>query len=492
MNPEKIIKTNQEQAVGAWVNYLNQVRLERLLETLTQQNKNWNDAMETASKALAAINEDIIGRNRGGDCGMHGFIAEIAECGIGNARQQIEGELPTHVWINDNGPVDIMRGVQAIQQKFVQSGGHLSLQAIAEHLRTYPDYIQNGGIYQIPKDQYDRIQYYLSIPESVANKMPTSTGEFSLRQWREVHEFLGTGKVPPQQMEPSILEYGKVQAGTVQTTFNQETERLAERNQVKRDLAYQESKPTLSEGVKITAVSATIEGGTVFCMSIIRKRKSGKKLKEFDKDDWKEIVRDTGTGTAKGAMRGASIYLLTNYTATPAAVASAVTTASFGIAEQVHLFREEKIGDVEFIENSESLCLDAAVSAISSFAGQALIPIPILGAVIGNTVGTIIYQIGRDIFSPKEQKIINGYLSDLDELNKQLAVEYQESIAQLNTTFINYMDLLAFAFSPDVEQALKGSAELARQMGVPTEEILDSRESIVDYFVNEGKPFIRK
>lgn len=145
MDGKAILKTNQEQAVASWINYLNQIRLDRLMEALNQQDKNWSDAMITIEIALSKIKEDIVTRNRGGEKGMHGFIVEIAECGIGNARQQIEGEAATHVWVNDNGPVDIMRGAQAIQQKFVQSGGHLSLQAVRMHLKAYPDFIKDGG-----------------------------------------------------------------------------------------------------------------------------------------------------------------------------------------------------------------------------------------------------------------------------------------------------------------------------------------------------------
>lgn len=102
MNAEKIVKSSQEQAVGAWINYLNQVRLDRLVEALSKQNINFADAMETIETALVTIKEDIIIRNRGGDKGMHGFIAEIAECGIGNARQQILGKSAGYIWINDN------------------------------------------------------------------------------------------------------------------------------------------------------------------------------------------------------------------------------------------------------------------------------------------------------------------------------------------------------------------------------------------------------
>ena len=84
------------------------------------QNINFADAMETIETAFVTIKEDIIIRNRGGDKGMHGFIAEIAECGIGNARQQILGKSAGYIWINDNGPNDLTRGAEAIQQKFVR------------------------------------------------------------------------------------------------------------------------------------------------------------------------------------------------------------------------------------------------------------------------------------------------------------------------------------------------------------------------------------
>ena len=72
------------------------------------------------------------------------------------------------------------------------------------------------------------------------------------------------------------------------------------------------------------------------------------------------------------------------------------------------MFRNGSINEVQFIENSEMLCLDASVSALSSFAGQVLIPIPVIGAVIGNAVGTMIYQIGKNSLSARENKLIEN------------------------------------------------------------------------------------
>lgn len=69
------------------------------------------------------------------------------------------------------------------------------------------------------KPNYDKIMAYLAMPESTANKLPTSTGEFSLRQWREVHNFFATNNIEANRLEPSILEYSEVQRNTIFETF---------------------------------------------------------------------------------------------------------------------------------------------------------------------------------------------------------------------------------------------------------------------------------
>ena len=184
MNYNRLGKSNQEQAVASWINYLNQERLDRLMEALRIQNQNWDQAVNTLNSTLSTINKVIIERNRGGLKGMHGFIAEVAECGVGNARELVQGGMPVYEWINDNGPADFLRNGVQIQQKFVSAGNHLSLQAITQHFEKYPDFLSQGGKYQIPEDHYEQIKRLLSISKQQANKMPTSTGEFSLKQWR--------------------------------------------------------------------------------------------------------------------------------------------------------------------------------------------------------------------------------------------------------------------------------------------------------------------
>lgn len=55
--------------------------------------------------------------------------------------------------------------------------------------------------------------------------------------------------------------------------------------------------------------------------------------------------------------------------------------------------------------------METAVSALSSTIGQIVIPVPALGAIIVNTVGSILYRIVNDSMSEKEQKLIELYLA---------------------------------------------------------------------------------
>ena len=85
---------------------------------------------------------------------------------------------------------------------------------------------------------------------------------------------------------------------------------LKERKDERTNTAIIENAPSMKEGFKATIGSAAVEGGMAFCLGIIRKIKSGKKLVEFGYDDWMEITSDTGEGALKGTVRGSSIYIL--------------------------------------------------------------------------------------------------------------------------------------------------------------------------------------
>lgn len=53
-------------AVASWIKYLNQIRIERLLETLQKEETNLNEAMLTIRKTLEIISKDIVNNGKGG------------------------------------------------------------------------------------------------------------------------------------------------------------------------------------------------------------------------------------------------------------------------------------------------------------------------------------------------------------------------------------------------------------------------------------------
>jgi hypothetical protein len=479
------VRRNQEQAVAAWVNHLNQVRLDGLLDALRRQDGNLRDALARVDSAIRTIDLEVVGRNRGGTRGMHGFIAEAAESGIGDARSQILGEGSVYQWVNDNGPVDLMRGGVEIQQKFVAAGGRFGLGAVAEHMERYPDFVSRGGRYQIPRDHFETIQALHGMSREEAGRLLARGGDGpSFRDWKNVQTFFATRSVDIDSLEPSHLRYDEVQRGAYGATLEGEKESLRATDQGRRDDAHRASRPGVSEGARATLVAAGVEGATSFVLAVVRKRRAGTRLPDFTDEDWAEIAGDSGRGVLRGGIRGLSIYSLTNFTATSAAVASAMVTAAFGIAEQAHRLRKGEIAEVEFIENAELVCLEAAVGALSSFVGQALIPVPVLGAVIGNTVGMIMFSAASSSLSRHEAALIEGYLRDQRDLDEHLAAEHQELIDELDVSMAACLQVLERAFSPDVAEALLGSVDLARTVGVATERILDSEEKARSYFLD--------
>lgn len=102
---------------------------------------------------------------------------------------------------------------------------------------------------------------------------------------------------------------------------------------------------------------------------------------------------------------------------------------------------------------------------------------------IGNTVGTTLYKVAKDGLSDREQKIIKLYLDDIEALRSTLDKEYQDLVAKIQREYELFMQILEKFYSVDYMKALEGSCEMAKLCGVPSEEILDLKEKIADFFL---------
>lgn len=485
MDAAEIVKSTQAQAVAAWVDYLNQQRLTELIRQLGEQDINLSHSLEILAATKNVIG-DIVTSNRGGGKGMHGFIAEAAECGIGNARNIVQGARPEYIWVNDNGPVDLIRNGISIQQKFVQAQGHFSLNAVAEHLNTYPQFLQNGGKYQIPKDFYDKLMTLMSMSEDEAKRLVASGSSernpFTYSNWKWVHEFFETNGLTTNDIEPSLLDYSDVQRNAINQTIERETQSIKETDQELRNEAFQANRATFREGVQVAAVGAVMEGGMNFCLTVTQKLKEGKHLHDFTAEDWQEAGIEIANGGLVGAVRGGSIYAMTNFSATPAPVANALVTAALGISSLANQLRKGAISEEDFLIESETVCLDVSVSAIASILGQIAIPVPVLGTIVGNIVGMFMYGLSKELLDKREQRLIEGYSAQMAELNARLSKEHMELLARLLEEFERFTSALELAFDPDINVAFAGSIELALHVGVPSEDVLKSKAEIDNFF----------
>lgn len=479
MNVAATAKSTQEQAVASWIDYLKQLRLEELWDKLTTQDTNLANALEELRKLkdFVADPKHILGSLKS----KHGEIAEHTQVNFSNARSLVEGLKARYSFegVCRTAPEDYLRDGKPVQSKFYSSP-FSTLFGIKIHFNDYPWFIENSdGTYQIPRDQYKRIMDLLKLSPEEALKLGDE--EFSL--WESVTGFFKKYGINPAKIESSVVSYDDVQLGRIDNTIVNEEKSIKDTDQARRDEAYQQSRPTPRQGAQAAVISAAIEGGMSFCLGVAKKLRSGKKLNEFTAQDWKDVGLDAAIGSGKGAVRGAGVYVLTNFTATPAAVASALVTAVFGVTAQASLLRQGKITAEDFLVNSQVVCLDVTVSAVSSLMGQVLIPIPVLGAIIGNAVGMFMYGIAKDNLLHKEQKLICDFNSHIQRLNKQSDAQYIAIVEQLKHEFAKFESVIELAFDEDVNDAFVGSAALARHLGCSEGEILRNKAAIGAFFL---------
>ena len=124
------------------------------------------------------------------------------------------------------------------------------------------------------------------------------------------------------------------------------------------------------------------------------------------------------------------------------------------------------------------------MSALSSFVGQTIFPVPILGALVGNAVGTTVYELGKDFYSKREAELLTHYAQELKALDTELEGEYAACISGFRENMSEYISLLKKAFSPNSAMAFSGSVELAASLNVSDSEILHTREEVDDFFLN--------
>ena len=179
--------------------------------------------------------------------------------------------------------------------------------------------------------------------------------------------------------------------------------------------------------------------------------------------------------------------MLTNFTDVAAPLANAMVTATLGMLAEAYKLQESKITAEDFIVSSETICMDVTVSALSSIIGQVAIPIPVLGAIIGNAVGMLMENIAKSYLSSKEEKLIAEYRTSMDQLDKKLSEEHSAFLKSVMSKLKEYESLMALAFDEDPTVRLDSAKSRAALLGADSSRILSDDD--MDALFDSSEPY---
>lgn len=495
---EQYLDNNVEQGIASYIDYLNNIRLSDLLNSLdailSTETDKLSDLATRSANALSNLDlakleiENLININRGGETGVHGFIAEFAETSIRNARDVFEGMQKSVVLLNDNGPADLLLQGKEIQMKFYAN--------ILEEIKQASNYDKMSMMF--PKDHVEVIEKIMSGAKTVEYKGNTlSISQInSIRKAIEDESAL-RGSSYDEWLKSSLLRYQDVKKGTIDQTLSgevneinkQTTQQQADiKKQADNDrlVAHQEAQPNFGEASKVAGIGAAVQSGLNLGIFVYKKHKDGKEVWNFDSDDWKQCGISTAEGALKGGISGYAIYGLTNICHLAAPSAGAITSGTFGLSSAIVKYRKGDVDTDGFIDLVTLNAIDATGAAIGAAIGQTIIPIPVVGALVGSIVATTALSLGKGILNKHEIEVINRYQEKISAYVDKLDKEYQIKLNELMKKYHKLEELQKYSFNLDINIQLRfaSSIDMARLVGVSEKDILKNQEEIDDYFLS--------
>ena len=423
---------------------------------------------------------------RGSLSTQHGEIAEKLTVAEINALDIMEGRSPTATFdgVGGKGPTDYIVDDMPIQSKYGKSA-YDSLDLVIEHLKQYESAgIPNTHVYHIPANQHDELS---SLLAGDTNEGWTHRDVDAVRRQLEEIRNL-TGRNPQDVIQPGKGTYDEVQPDQIRDTVKDREQTIDELAEGRENQALLDHAPSAAELAQAGAFGGAVGAGVGIGEAILAKWREGKNpfRGEFTKEDWADVGVSGSTGSGRGVVGGSALYLLTNATNLAAPFAGSLVTATMTISNLRRSLRAGHIDDDQFRDYCQIVASEAAIVGLAAAAGQAMIPVPILGAFVGSIAGKIVATTLKGRFE-KDAADLASKFGDYERwAMAQLDEEWRRFMAQIDQHFMEMDRLEKLAFDPDTntELRLRSSATLARRMNVPDEFVLDSTDE-VDAFITE-------
>ena len=463
-----------DQVLGLFVQAVNTTRVADEAAALAVQDDAFGMALSEMLVARLFIQDPdhILGSN----ATKHGEIAEVVEISITRARDALHLRPPSATDASSRtAPEDYRIDGKDVQSKYY-NGANNTLGAVNEHMDTYTNFGRDGSFYHISKDQYEHIMRVLAgDTEGMSRKSVDAIRE----KVKNIEE--KAGKPFGEVVQPASTEYREVQLGKVEDTLDKLDEDLARENEKLKDDIRIEHSPSVAEGLKVAASAAVVTAAFGFVTSSAQKYfKADKNIfrGDFTRKDWQEVGLDTLKAGATGGVTAGAVYALTNYAEVPAPFAASCVSAAKGVGSLVVSYQQGEISADQLIDEAFLVCSDFAVVGLFSVAGQALIPIPALGALIGTFAGKAVSELLADKIGDVSVRIEER----LNTFRSLLAQEERQSLDALKSKYLPHEALTELAF--DVKQnlvILEASVAVARLHGVPEQLILKNDDDVLAF-----------
>lgn len=472
------------------------LKVEKIAEVLQIANEKIQYAQFALSKSLEHIENvrDFISSPEkilGSPQTKHGEIAERIEVEIRNGRDILKNVIPTATFdgVGRTAPEDYIIDGTQVQSKFI-NGANKSLDHVLKHLQNYHGFAENG-YYHIPKDQYEVILRIIN---------GNNINDINLRTINKCREIVKqieheTGKPFLDVVKPGISTYKEVQLGNVDKTlggyekeFNEihrgTVKEISEEKQQKTIEAEQITNPSWGEALKYSAVSAAISGSVSAGIKIYSKVHSGRRISDFTLQDWKDVGYDFAKGSAKGGISGLGIYSMTRVVGLSAPFASSIVSTTMGITSLAYDYKNGKISKSDFSESACSLSVEAGISAIGAAIGQTVIPIPVLGAIVGTATAKASLEISKTVFGNKEEELIRQMQTEYDEIVKTLNSDALKIIKEMDNYYARLDGYINAALSKNSATRFYASIELCRELNVPESDCIHSIKELDNFMLN--------
>ncbi len=239
-----------------------------------------------------------------------------------------------------------------------------------------------------------------------------------------------------------------------------------------------------------------LEIGSVFHLFLIRILASGKRTRDLSKDDWKEIADKVSQYAVLNDELSYCEFVFLTYAAY---IDSSVRLLRPIMAEQdlnliqalsdtirvnTDHYHEGELSEPDYIEDCLWLSLEAMIKLLASLLSSALTAL--IGqdfAQLTKAVSQLAFEYGRYVLYSKEQALLDEYLQNQRILDEELMQKYDAYIAELQETSDRFHGMIEIAFSSELQDSLRRSAELARSAGVKDEDLLITAEDVDAFYL---------